>query len=86
VLSSEQELEDADICVVKADGTGLKTLAGGPARQEHPTWSPDGTKIVYDGGTSPDVRTVRVCVMNADGSGMVSHLAASSRGRLVAPA
>lgn len=69
VLSSEQGLEDADICVVEADGTGLKTLAGGPAWQEFPSWSPDGTKIVYDGGSSPDVRVAQVRVMNADGSG-----------------
>jgi hypothetical protein len=71
VLSSEQGLEDADICVVEADGTGLKTLAGGPAWQEFPSWSPDGTKIVYDGGSSPDVRVAQVHVMNADGSGKV---------------
>ncbi|MEE4276557.1 MAG: hypothetical protein V2J16_11905 [Thermoleophilia bacterium] len=68
VLNSQQGLEDADICVVESDGTGLKTLAGGPAWQEFPSWSPDGTKIVYDGGASPDVRVAQVCVMNADGS------------------
>ena len=71
VLSSDQGLEDADICVVEADGTGLKTLAGGYEWQEFPSWSPDGTKIVYDAGYSPDIRYTQVCVVNADGSGKV---------------
>ena len=53
---------DVDICVVNADGTGLRHLTQDPGLEECPSWSPDGSKIVY--GAHGSVR-----VMNADGSG-----------------
>jgi hypothetical protein len=62
---------NADIYAINTDGTGLKRLAGGPGWQEHPFWSPDGSKIVYGAylGGSLDVIDAEVWVMNADGSG-----------------
>jgi TolB protein len=63
------ESADADICVVKTDGTALKTLAGGTDWQDHPSWSPDGSRIVYDGGPSTEYADMSIRVMKADGSG-----------------
>ena len=62
--------ENADICAVRADGTHLKQLTDGPEWEEHPSWSPDGTRIVYDVGSNSYPREdPSVWVMNADGSG-----------------
>jgi Tol biopolymer transport system component len=70
---------DADICVVESDGTGLKTLAGGSDWQERPSWSPDGSRIVYAAGPSPQALDLAVWTMNADGSGKV-RLTAPGKG------
>jgi Tol biopolymer transport system component len=58
---------DDDICVVNTDGTGLKTLAHGG----EPTWSPNGSKIVYTVTESAGAGqfSASIWVMNADGSG-----------------
>ena len=63
--------QPADIYVVNTDGTGLRQLTATPDRwEEHPSWSPDGNRIVYaDAG--PGVVWVgeeTVWIMNADGS------------------
>ena len=59
----------ADIYVVPASGGVPRNLTqSSTADEEEPSWSPDGTKIVYgrygeDAGDSPDI-----WVMNSDGS------------------
>jgi len=59
-----------DIYVVNADGTGLTQLTDDPGADAHPSWSPDGRRIVYsilpEGGDGWDST---VWVVNADGSG-----------------
>jgi Tol biopolymer transport system component len=70
---------DADICVVESDGTGLKTLAGGPDWQERPSWSPDGSRIVYAAGPAPQALELAIWTMNADGSEKV-RLTAPGKG------
>jgi RNA polymerase sigma factor (sigma-70 family) len=58
---------DYDILVMNTDGSGLTNLTTSPAdvksgfSQMIPVWSPDGTKIAYDGDDG-------LYVMNADGS------------------
>ncbi|GGE96720.1 LpqB family beta-propeller domain-containing protein [Mycetocola zhadangensis] len=54
-----------DICVINADGTGLRNLTNSADTAEYvPTWSPDGTQIVYvRWGESVS----EIHVMNSDG-------------------
>jgi TolB protein len=60
----------SDIYVVRADGSGLKMLAKGSGVLDHPSWSPDGSRLVYIVSRAGDPGASGVFwVMNADGSG-----------------
>jgi Tol biopolymer transport system component len=61
-----------DIYVVNADGSGMSALTstGFSLQEEHPKWSPDGTRILFDVVSGPG-GPHGVYVMNADGSGAV---------------
>lgn len=50
------------ICIIKSDGAELKQITD---RGAHPTWSPDGTKITFEGRVAGDLG---IFVMNQDGS------------------
>ena len=54
------------IFVMNSDGTGLKQLTDGLARDEKPDWSPDGSKIVFASNRDGDYE---IYVMNTDGTG-----------------
>jgi Tol biopolymer transport system component len=67
-------LDDCDIWMMKADGTGQANITNTPGSngrlsEKDPAWSPDGTKIAFvtkdRNGFGPFVYT-----MNADGSGV----------------
>jgi Tol biopolymer transport system component len=63
----EGESKDA-IYLVHTDGTGLVLVANGPDRwNEHPTWSPDGTRIAYHSGLGHG-DTFNLWAINVDGS------------------
>ncbi|HET9754886.1 MAG TPA: hypothetical protein VFP66_00150 [Candidatus Limnocylindrales bacterium] len=62
-----------EIVVVKADGSGQRVLA--TDRATNPTWSPDGKRVAFHRIVDPSEYfagrpcTMRVWVMNADGTG-----------------
>jgi Tol biopolymer transport system component len=65
-----QNLEESQIAVVRADGTGLKILGIGAM----PSWSPDGAQLVFHqyGVNNDGTRNGNedsIVVMNADGTG-----------------
>jgi len=38
---------EADMFVIRSDGTGRKLLVGGPGAEVSPSWSPDGSQIAF---------------------------------------
>jgi Tol biopolymer transport system component len=60
-----------DICVMNPDGSYQTRLTNNPAKDEYPTWSPDGKRIAF--GSTRDSHSeiyenAEVYIMNADGS------------------
>jgi Tol biopolymer transport system component len=56
-----------DIWAVNSDGTALVNLSHSAARDAYPTWSPEGTRIVF---SSNRARGRNLWIMNADGTGL----------------
>ena len=54
------------IVTANADGSGQTPIAGGDFSAFHPSWSPDGTKIVYS------FSAVDIYVMNSDGGNRIN--------------
>ncbi len=66
----EGESNNAEICVMGADGSNLVRLTNHPALDKVPAWSPDGTRIAFHsprGCKSGEA----IHVMNADGSNVM---------------
>jgi Tol biopolymer transport system component len=66
---------DSDLWIVGSDGRGLRDLTPGPSDDTSPSWSPDGTKVIFasDRGGAYDI-----FVMKPNGTGI---LQLSDRGR-----
>jgi len=60
-----QKSGEINIFSINVDGSGLLQLTSGSGNNEHPSWSPDGSMIVFS--STRDGRR-RLYVMNADGS------------------
>jgi Tol biopolymer transport system component len=58
---------NAEIYVMKADGTGLSRLTNNGVSDAEPAWSPGGTKIAFVRGSGLGEE---IYVMNADGTGV----------------
>jgi Tol biopolymer transport system component len=57
----------AEIYVINPDGSGREQLTRNNYEERAPSWSPDGTQIVFCARIG-DNGTFEICVMNADGS------------------
>src|SRR5215468_3276574 len=75
IAFSRYELHDtpltAHIVVANSDGSGQRTIthASRTYHDDHPNWSPDGSRIVFDRGCSPNCSR-RIWTMRPDGSGL----------------
>jgi Tol biopolymer transport system component len=73
-IAFAEEGRNTDIYTISPDGTGLARLTDAPVMEYQPAWSPDASRIAfvgYDmaaGGNPPS--SVRLYVMNADGTGV----------------
>jgi Tol biopolymer transport system component len=56
---------DYEICVMNADGTGVKQLTKNSAVDAYPSWSPDGSRIAFTSNRDGDFD---IYTMNPDGS------------------
>jgi len=54
------------LCVMNADGTGMRTLVPGPVALIPPSWSPDGTRLAFERAADADHS---IHIVAADGTG-----------------
>jgi len=64
----QPNIANADIYVVKSNGTGTTRLTSSPGADLNPAWSPDGARIAF---ASDRAGNREIFVMNADGSNPV---------------
>jgi YD repeat-containing protein len=59
------------IYVMNSDGTGQTRLTNNASNDDHPRWSPNGARILFQSDRdNPDTGYLDIYVMNADGSGV----------------
>jgi len=69
-----------EIYVMDIDGTNQRRLTTTEAGENHPTWSPDGNKIVFDADYDGDGK-YEIYTMNADGTGVTRLTATQANDR-----
>jgi Tol biopolymer transport system component len=72
ILASQ--VGDFEVCVVNADGSGLRRITNAPGISFVAGWSPDGSLIVFGSNRDQDPGDVTACgdifVIHPDGSGL----------------
>lgn len=58
----------SEICVINTDGTGYQRLTDNFWVDSYPSWSPDGTRILFLSWPDYPVNTLDLYVMDADGN------------------
>ena len=58
---------NAEICLIKTDGSGLTNLTQNAARDLSPAFSPDGTQIAFSSNRDGNYGIYNLYVMNSDG-------------------
>jgi dipeptidyl aminopeptidase/acylaminoacyl peptidase len=56
---------NADVYVMNSDGSGIRNLTNAPGADNHPRWSPDGSKLLF---VSTRSNGQQAWIMNPDGS------------------
>jgi Tol biopolymer transport system component len=64
--STPQSVRKWDLFTVEADGSGRRQLTDTPEAERHPSWSPDGQKILFTSGNG--MTNIDLFVMDADGA------------------
>jgi len=68
VTDDPQRSNLAEIYVINVDGTGLTRLTFNAEEERAPSWSPDGSRIVYMCRIGGGAADFEICDMKADGS------------------
>jgi Tol biopolymer transport system component len=69
-----QDSSSAELFLMNPDGSDRLQLTHDDYEERAPAWSPDGSRIVYSCRVGPpnqttQIKSFRICVINADGSG-----------------
>jgi Tol biopolymer transport system component len=59
---------DSEICLINPDGTGYQRITDNTWMDTYPSWSPDGTKILYLSWQDYPNNTLDIFVMDSNGS------------------
>lgn len=63
--------QHSEICLINPDGTGYQRLTDNSSLDAYPSWSPDGSRIVYLSWPDYPDNTLDIFIMNSDGSNPV---------------